>query len=163
MFIGRELVALLLAGVTAGSAPDSAASPWVALAAADVDAFCRDIREVHPGMVDPLSPAFATQVDRACQVAAGRSRHVASFLDWMETMQALVTSFRDGHTGISFTVLPAQLRWPGFLIDGQGAVNEDIAVIGIPTEGNLVGNLTLARDEYAATWAAEVLEQLRRR
>jgi hypothetical protein len=120
MFIGRELVALLLAGVTAGSAPDSAASPWVALAAADVDAFCRDIREVHPGMVDPLSPAFATQVDRACQVAAGRSRHVASFLDWMETMQALVTSFRDGHTGISFTVLPAQLRWPGFLIDGQG-------------------------------------------
>jgi hypothetical protein len=120
MFIRRELVALLLAGVTAVSAPDSAASPWVALAAADVDAFCRDIREVHPGMVDPLSPAFATQVDRACQVAAGRSRHVASFLDWMETMQALVTSFRDGHTGISFTVLPAQLRWPGFLIDGQG-------------------------------------------
>ena len=50
-----------------------------------------------------------------------------------------------------------------FLIDGQGAVNEDIAVIGIPTEGNLVGNLTLARDEYAATWAAEVMTQLRRR
>jgi hypothetical protein len=50
-----------------------------------------------------------------------------------------------------------------FLIDGKGAVNEDIAVIGIPTEGNLVGSLTLARDEYAATWAAEVMKQLRRR
>lgn len=48
-----------------------------------------------------------------------------------------------------------------FVVDGEGVGNEDIAVIGIPTEGNLVGNLTLARDDYSAIWAAEVITQLR--
>ncbi len=48
-----------------------------------------------------------------------------------------------------------------FVVNDQGIANEDIAVIGIPTEGNLVGNLTLARDDYSATWAAEVVKQLR--
>lgn len=50
-----------------------------------------------------------------------------------------------------------------FVIDGEGDAVEDISVIGIPTEGNLVGNLTLARDEFAGVWAAEVMRQLRRR
>ena len=48
-----------------------------------------------------------------------------------------------------------------FVVNDQGIANEDIAVIGIPTEGNLVGNLTLARDDYSATWAAQVMNQLR--
>jgi hypothetical protein len=50
-----------------------------------------------------------------------------------------------------------------FVIDAKGQFNEDIAVTGIPTEGNLVGNLTMARDEYSALWAAQVIEQLRTR
>ncbi|MDX6303676.1 MAG: hypothetical protein QOI77_645 [Blastocatellia bacterium] len=50
-----------------------------------------------------------------------------------------------------------------FVVNDQGIANEDIAVVGIPTEGNLVGNLTLARDDYSATWAAEVMKQLRAR
>jgi len=50
-----------------------------------------------------------------------------------------------------------------FVVGGEGVCNEDIAVIGIPTEGNLVGNLTMGRDAYAARWAAEVISQLRRR
>jgi len=50
-----------------------------------------------------------------------------------------------------------------FVINDQGIANEDICVIGIPTEGNLVGNLNLARDEYSSTWAAEVTKQLRGR
>ena len=48
-----------------------------------------------------------------------------------------------------------------FVIDREGKANEDIAVIGIPTESNLVGNLTIGRDEYAGRWAAQVIEQLR--
>jgi hypothetical protein len=121
MIIGQAFAAWLVFGITATTiAPDSSTSPWAELAAKDVEAFCSDIRGVHPGMVDPLSPTFAKQVDGACRAAAERSRNAGSFLDWMETMQGLVTSFRDGHTGIAFTVLPAQLRWPGFLIDGQG-------------------------------------------
>ena len=119
--MGHHLAVLLLwSATTAASSPDTAARAWSSLTAADVSAFCSDVRGVHPGMVDPLSPRFASQVDRACAIAAERSRNAGSFLDWMEIMQALVTSFRDGHTGIAFTVLPTQLRWPGFLIDGQG-------------------------------------------
>ena len=121
MTFAFNLPALLLSALTAAATPyDSSASAWASLAAADVAKFCSDIRGVHPGMVDPLSPNFARQVDRACDVAAERSRSAASFLDWMDIMQSLVTSFRDGHTGITFTVVPTQLRWPGFLIYGQG-------------------------------------------
>ncbi len=50
-----------------------------------------------------------------------------------------------------------------FVVDGQGAGNQDMAVIGIPTEGNLVGNLTLTRDGYAAFWAKEIMQQFRTR
>jgi hypothetical protein len=47
-----------------------------------------------------------------------------------------------------------------FVVDREGIGNTDIAVIGIPTEGNLVGNLTLTRDHYAGLWAAQVITQL---
>jgi FAD-NAD(P)-binding len=47
-----------------------------------------------------------------------------------------------------------------FVVDERGAPNEDIAVIGIPTEGNLLGNLSVTRDDYAGIWAATVLRQL---
>ena len=121
MIVGHLLAAALVSSATAApSASDSSASPWAKLASDDVTAFCTDIRGVHPGMVDPLSPTFSQQVDLGCRAAAEKARNAASFLDWREIMQALVTSFRDGHTGIRFTVEPTQLRWPGFLIDGQG-------------------------------------------
>ena len=48
-----------------------------------------------------------------------------------------------------------------FVIDVAGVANEDISVIGIPTEGNLVGNKTITRDDYPGIWAAEVIAQLR--
>ena len=47
-----------------------------------------------------------------------------------------------------------------FLVDGEGVGNEDISVIGIPTEGNLVGNKTITRDAYPGHWAREVVRQL---
>ena len=47
-----------------------------------------------------------------------------------------------------------------FVVDGEGVGNEDISVIGIPTEGNLVGNKTIARGDYPGAWAAEVIRQL---
>ena len=50
-----------------------------------------------------------------------------------------------------------------FVVDGQGVGNQDIAVIGIPTEGNLVGNLTVTWDGYASFWAKEIMRQLKSR
>jgi FAD-NAD(P)-binding len=52
-------------------------------------------------------------------------------------------------------------RGSRFAIRRDGTPNEDIAVIGIPTEGNLVGNLTIGRDAYAGRWAGEVLASLK--
>ncbi|HEX3581117.1 MAG TPA: FAD/NAD(P)-binding protein [Thermoanaerobaculia bacterium] len=49
------------------------------------------------------------------------------------------------------------------VIGADGAVDENIAVIGIPTEGNFVGNLTIGRDPFAARWAREVVLSLRPR
>ncbi|HEX7136442.1 MAG TPA: FAD/NAD(P)-binding protein [Vicinamibacterales bacterium] len=46
------------------------------------------------------------------------------------------------------------------VIGVDGDVNEDIAVIGIPTEGNFVGNLTIGRDPFAARWARDVIRSL---
>ncbi len=43
------------------------------------------------------------------------------------------------------------------VIGADGTVNETIAVIGIPTEGNFVGNLTIGRDPFAARWARDVM------
>ncbi len=121
MIVGVSAAVVLVLGVgSAVPAADSAPPPWATLASRDVAAFCSDIRGVHPGMADPLAPGFARQVDRACEKATEQSRKAASFLDWREIMQALAVSFKDGHTGIAFTALPSQLRWPGFLIDGQG-------------------------------------------
>ena len=50
-----------------------------------------------------------------------------------------------------------------FVVNREGVSNEDIAVIGIPTEGNLVGNFAMLRDSYSEIWAREAIEQLRSR
>lgn len=50
-----------------------------------------------------------------------------------------------------------------FVVDARGAANDDMAVIGIPTEGNLLGNFSVTRDDYAGRWAATILRQLHRR
>ncbi|HEY2829205.1 MAG TPA: FAD/NAD(P)-binding protein [Thermoanaerobaculia bacterium] len=43
------------------------------------------------------------------------------------------------------------------VIGAGGDVCETIAVIGIPTEGNFVGNLTIGRDPFAGRWAKDVM------
>lgn len=47
-----------------------------------------------------------------------------------------------------------------FVLDREGIPNEDISVVGIPTEGNLIGNKTIARGDYPGIWATEVIRQL---
>lgn len=49
-----------------------------------------------------------------------------------------------------------------FIVDCNGIPNEDIAVIGIPTEGNLVGNFSMLRDPYSECWAIKVIQQLQK-
>jgi hypothetical protein len=49
------------------------------------------------------------------------------------------------------------------VIGADGIANPDIAVIGIPNEGNLVGNLTVTRSPFSARWAVHTVEQLSNR
>jgi hypothetical protein len=48
------------------------------------------------------------------------------------------------------------------VIGRQGVVSVDIAVYGAPTEGNLIGNYVISRDDYATSWAASIVRQLDR-
>ena len=47
-----------------------------------------------------------------------------------------------------------------FVIDDNGRVNEDIAIVGIPSENNFVGNKTLAPGRYPSRWARRTIAQL---
>lgn len=114
------LALAMMFGTISVSAPaEPASSPWADLASRDVSKYCADIRAIHPGMVDPLSPTFPGRVSNACVVAASSARSAKSYLDWRSVVESLVTSFRDGHTRINFALVPSQVRWPGFLIDGR--------------------------------------------
>ena len=47
-----------------------------------------------------------------------------------------------------------------FVIDRDGVVNRQMVVIGIPTEGNLLGNFTIVPSKLSALWAKEIVDQL---
>lgn len=117
MMISTALAASLMA---AASGPaDAAASPWRALAEADVAAVCQNVRGIHPGMRDPQTPDFAAGVDTACARARAEAAGAESYSEWRETLLALITAFRDGHLNLRVNVEPVRVRWPGFLIDGR--------------------------------------------
>ena len=79
--------------------------------------------------------------------------------------RGMIRAYENRETGLSSsTYSPGAIdmtEGSRYVIRASGQPNEDIAVIGIPTEGNLVGNLTVARDEYSSRWAMQVIEQLR--
>jgi len=129
----------LLAGLTALilATPCAASpAPWAMLTEADVEAVCENVRDIHPGMRDPQTPGFAARVDAAC-IAADRSAATATaYADWRDTLQALITSFRDGHLNLRVNVEPVRVRWPGFLIDGRNGGYVVRYAAGLPTAEN---------------------------
>ena len=52
--------------------------PWAELTRQDVDAYCRDIRGIHPCMLDPYAPGFAGRVEQACSTAFDQSASVST-------------------------------------------------------------------------------------
>ena len=116
MMISTWLAAGLISGV---AVPDTSGSPWRALTQADVAAVCENVQGIHPGMRDPLTPGFANTTATVCQRAAAEAAEADSYAEWRETLAALIVSFRDGHLTLRMNVEPAQVRWPGFLIDGR--------------------------------------------
>ena len=119
-FFWLSLLVFALAAPSLAFAQTTGENPWGSLTQRDVEAYCRDIRGIHPGMVDPYAPGFADRVERACAVALETAGDATSYFAWRDTMGELVGGFRDGHTTIRYLLTPTSYRWPGFLIYGQG-------------------------------------------
>lgn len=142
MFTGRlfHVVMTLVVfanGAASRASPDPVAPIWASFAVADVEALNADIAALHPGMRDPRNPDFAASVARAHVEALAHARAARSFLDWRDATSGFMLSFRDGHTIFRPTVAPSRLRWPGFLIDGQGGRYVVRAAAGRPLDATM--------------------------
>lgn len=139
----------LLAAFAAGLALSSPASAedepsgWAALARADLQGV-RDLMAAnHPGPVDPENPDYRRRLEDNLAEALSRTEGVDSYADYVRAVRYYITSFRDGHVGLSMNLQPRQSRWPGFTVgdggDGTIRVNSasdaNAALIGAALTG----------------------------
>ena len=77
----------------------------------------------HPGVHDPLNPAFKPRLEEGLTVALERARTTTDAGGWWWALRAYVASFEDGHVGINITQpnYGFPTRWPGFLTIYRGA------------------------------------------
>lgn len=129
-----SLIGLLLAAPAVAADPTSDA--WASLARADVEAIHRDVLGIHPGVRDPQNPGFVATMEGHYRTAQARAAAAHSYLDWRDAVNGFIQSFRDGHTFVRYDAIPANLRWPGFLIDGRGTGYVAALVDGAPGVAN---------------------------
>jgi hypothetical protein len=77
----------------------------------------------HPGVHDPLNPAFKPRLEEGLTVALERAKTTTDAGGWWWALRAYVASFEDGHVGINITQpnYGFPTRWPGFLTIYRGA------------------------------------------
>jgi hypothetical protein len=77
----------------------------------------------HPGVHDPLNPAFKPRLEEGLTIALERARTTTDAGGWWWALRAYVASFEDGHVGINITQpnYGFPTRWPGFLTIYRGA------------------------------------------
>lgn len=157
-----SLIGLLLA--TPAVAADPTTDAWASLARADIEAIHRDVLGIHPGVRDPQNPGFVATMEGHYRTALDQAAAARSYLDWRGAVNGFIQSFRDGHTFVRYDAIPANLRWPGFLIDGRGtgyvaALVEDAPGVanGDPItacDGQPIADLLKARlDAREADWS----------
>lgn len=85
----------------------------------DIAAIDRAVQEVHPGMVDPASPALATGWAESVRTARLRADDVNSRAAWAGTLRILVNSLRDSHAVVVITPQrPAPpVWWTGYAVE----------------------------------------------
>jgi hypothetical protein len=105
------------AGLVLAASPAPAdSSPWAQLAEQDVRAMHRIILESHPGPVDRENPGFSKWLEGGYREALARARRARSHGAYVATLRRYAAGFRDGHLQLVPTVVPAQARWPGFVV-----------------------------------------------
>jgi hypothetical protein len=110
---------LLLPGALPASAQQAQPIDWRARTLADVEAVDRAVREVHPGLVDPLHPELARDWAEAARIARLRADEVGSRAGWAGTLRILVNSLRDSHASILISAQqPAPpVWWTGYAVE----------------------------------------------
>ena len=96
---------------------------WSATLVQDTTALHAIMIDSHPGVHDPLNPAFRARLDQGLATALERARTTTDAGGWWWALRAYVASFEDGHVQISMTQrdFGFPTRWPGFLTVYRGA------------------------------------------
>lgn len=96
---------------------------WSEAAQRDVNAAYMILRDNHPGMVDPATPGFLRQLDRARATGLELAKRVTSPMGYDAAIAALGNELQDGHASAN-AILPQSLRptrnWPGFVPAWRG-------------------------------------------
>jgi hypothetical protein len=88
-------------------------------------------------------------------------RHDVSPLYQSLRRRGMIREFRNTSAGTTYATGAIDMsRDSHHVIGRQGDVSADITVYGAPTEGNLIGNFVISRDDYATSWAASTVRQL---
>ena len=119
MRLPPALLAALLAASPALAQPATAPVDWRARTLADIEAMDRTVREVHPGIVDPASPALARDWAENVRTARLRAGDVTSRAGWAGTLRILVNGLRDSHAVVR--IAPQQpappIWWTGYAVE----------------------------------------------
>lgn len=94
---------------------------WSAALVQDATALHDIVIDSHPGVHDPLNPAFKGRVDAGLALALERARTTTTPGGWWWAMRSYVAGFDDGHVQIGLKAGSLPMRWPGFLTTYRGA------------------------------------------
>ena len=96
---------------------------WSATLTQDATGLHDIMIDSHPGVHDPLNPAFKPRLEEGLTDALERAKTTTDAGGWWWALRAYVASFEDGHVGISITQpnYGFPTRWPGFLTVYRGA------------------------------------------
>jgi Peptidase family S41 len=118
------ILALVLAAVTA-------VDPWALMAERDVRAMHDQLRDHHPGPVDPLNPKFNEWLEQGLAQSLERARAAKSYTEYANALRFYAAGFRDGHLGVFFSIAPTSASWPRFILGRRG----DAVVVTRVAEG----------------------------
>ena len=107
--------AIVVAALTSHCA--GASSPWASLALEDLQGAHDILRDNHPGPVDAENERFAAWLKTGLGEARTKAASAQSYSDYLRALRFYTNGFLDGHIGIGLEIVPAEQRWPGFIVD----------------------------------------------
>lgn len=116
-------------------------NPWMQLANQDLDAIYSILHENHPGAIDTQNPVFKIQLDEGYHSAKKKIKNIQTFIDYQTIILNYMAGFKDGHLGVSFSLLERSQPYPGFIAhyqDNHFFVSESIKPNALPNGAELI-------------------------